>query len=334
MFKSQSSLLRNSFAGSLLLSTLCVGLQANAQEGALTPQGPGTQRELTSPNNGAQDQAAAQIVAQTGVVQCPIHLLQAAYDEATSGYQAAARYVTAIEVMHLCREHDELFSEVMDAETELVESFAQLAAARMMIEGAAQTAPLSDDASATVDDAENGALGSIVEEQNVRLDETDAGIDTANSVTAAADEAEADATTAMETSASVAPEEAACVDPRPASAYVMIGSSNSAGGEPRGILGLVDSHNPDGDYYDQSINVSAGDFLAREVEVSEVKVPWSDQPGEASVILTDCEGSLRLTMVSQMPSGHFVNPNITYRNLQTGAVREADTTVLTPGVGE
>ena len=77
-----------------------------------------------------------------------------------------------------------------------------------------------------------------------------------------------------------------------------------------------------------------GDFLARAVEVSEVSVPWSDESGEPFVVLSDCAGAVRLTLVSQMPSGHFVNPSITYRNLQTGAAHEVDATVVNPRGGE
>ncbi|MFG5380011.1 hypothetical protein [Yoonia sp. R2-816] len=258
----------------------------------------------------------AQIVAQTGTVQCPIHLLQSAYDEATSGYQAAARYVTAIEVMHLCREHDDLFRQVMDAEAALVQSYADLRAARELVEGAAPSVlPAAVASSTSLTDARDLFDSSGGNDDSGEAAETDAPV-------------EAEKVVAESVSAPT------CVEPRPASAYVLIGSSNSAGGEPRGILGLVDSHNPNGDYYAESVSIGVGDFLAGEVEVSEVNVPWSDEAGAPSVVLSDCAGSVRLTMVSQMPSGHFVNPNITYRNLQTGAAREVDATVVTPRGGE
>lgn len=320
------SKLRTTLGGCLVLSTLGAALPAYGQdpEQATVTQAE-TQRTFSSFGELTGNTSMARIVAQTGTVQCPIHLLQSAYDEATSGYQAAVRYVTAIEVMHLCREHDDLFREVMDAEAALVQSYADLRAAREQVEGAAPAVPPAAAARSTnvtgVRDLLDLFRGNDDSPEAADTKEFSADADTAELV---------EAEKVFEESVPVP----TCVEPRPASAYVLIGSTNSAGGEPRGILGLVDSHNPNGDYYEESVSVGVGDFLVHAVEVTEVNVPWSDESGEPFVVLSDCAGSVRLTMVSQMPSGHFVNPSITYRNSQTGAAREVDATLVTPRGGE
>lgn len=308
---------RNTLGGCLVFSVVIAALPAYGQEpGQAIATQAETQRVFSSSGEVSGDTPMAQIVAQTGTVQCPIHLLQSAYDEATSGYQSAVRYVTAVEVMHLCREHAELFREVMDAEAALVQSYADLRAAREQVESTAPTVPPGVAASST-----NLTGASDLLELSGETDDSGEAADTE-------EPAEAEKVLAESVSAPT------CAEPRPASAYVLIGSSNSAGGEPRGILGLISSHNPNGDYYEESVSVGVGDFLARAVEVSEVSVPWSDESGEPFVVLSDCAGSVRLTLVSQMPSGHFVNPSITYRNLQTGAAHEVDATVVNPRGGE
>lgn len=54
---------------------------------------------------------------------CPFDLLEQAYREATTGFQTAGQYVTTLEVLSLCADHDRLFKQALDTEKQLVESY-------------------------------------------------------------------------------------------------------------------------------------------------------------------------------------------------------------------
>lgn len=61
---------------------------------------------------------------------CPTDLLTQAYKEATTGFQAASQYVTTLEVLNLCSEHDRIFKAAVDAERDLIEAYNALLIAK------------------------------------------------------------------------------------------------------------------------------------------------------------------------------------------------------------
>lgn len=108
----------------------------------------------------AQSPAAVtipELVATDVTVQCPIDLLQAAYDEATTGFQASTRYVTAVEVMKLCIEHDKLFALALNNETILLEAYARMGETYDALEASDQKVQTATEVVGVLDVSETSA---------------------------------------------------------------------------------------------------------------------------------------------------------------------------------
>lgn len=111
----------------LLTSTVCtLALPVLAQERGFAPQ-EDTQRDFSQV---ATDKAAGSVAIASGRtapgklhLACPFDLLEQAYREATTGFQTAGQYVTTLEVLSLCADHDRLFKQALDTEKQLVESY-------------------------------------------------------------------------------------------------------------------------------------------------------------------------------------------------------------------
>lgn len=144
---------KSCFTGAAILSVLGTGVfgQSFVESGQVVTRAP------------EADRAVLPFVSETGVngrlpegrqLTCPADLLAQAYREATTGFQAASQYVTTLEVLNLCAEHDRIFKEVVEAERQLIESYTALQIAKGQGRRAAVTA---NDAGRVTEPAEAGS---------------------------------------------------------------------------------------------------------------------------------------------------------------------------------
>jgi hypothetical protein len=124
----------------LLASTVCtLAFPALAQERGFSQQAEAG-RDFTQIPVAEIAEAPATLPGSLGFASdthltCPFDLIQAAYEEATSNYGVAARYVTAMEVMELCNDHAEVFRQAIENEVALRERYNELFAGQGIVIG-------------------------------------------------------------------------------------------------------------------------------------------------------------------------------------------------------
>lgn len=326
---------------------------------------------------------------------CPFDLIQAAYDEATSNYGVAARYVTAMEVMELCNDHAEAFRVAIENEVALRERYNELFARQGadLSQGSVGTflRDMAEKRDARIAEIEESmasryqplkttllacevpvaTLAALETPATVRFTLNEAGqivgdvdhmtapneVKNAASYVAAKDVvngcqgegcdvdgldlsrpfvaqiglsgATLDIFINEEITRARQAEIEACLLDRPASNYVMTGNARAAGSDAMAALSPIDSYVEDEEVYGEKFWVRAGDEIGDTLIVSEIYVPFSDEPGEAQVVLTDCAGDYVVHMAPRSNRPTMLRPaEVTYRNRLTGEVRQPELTVI------
>lgn len=221
--------------------------------------------------------AVPPLVAPDVTVQCPIGLLQQAYDEATTGFQAATRYVTATEVLKLCEEHAKLFKRAIDNETQLLAAYSEMLAAKQNVDG------LSAGQGAVPEQATVDAPASAQASADGAVSLTDTEFVLGPVPEQAAEDAAEQVAVAQETS---------CADPRPSAKFVLANVLGGPGGrDPKANIALYASWDQQAGFRETWI-VRPKEFVEPGVQVVDIRrasetLPWI-------VTIEDCAGSYEL----------------------------------------